>query len=242
VLPTFPRNFFEQIPAPRDDYLARPLGRKIERNPLPYTGRGSGHYRNSLRIIHGGGLGRFVDFRRYNQPVTASTILAGLEARLFESINEVVEPAVRAGWGAPGLVPAGLIVLETKGRVSGRTRRVPAMASGLNGYLLVATYRGDRSQWIKNLAAQSHVRYWIGGVARDAKVFVFDGRDRKTPDELCWLQTALAASVAVGWAFAVLRPSTETARPSRRPQPAYKKPGKRAAPKAGSRSNRGRTN
>jgi len=174
--------------------------------------------------------------------VSASTILPGLEAQLFASINEVVEPAVRAGWGAPGLVPAGLIVLETKGRVSGKTRRVPAMATRLNRYLVVATFRGERSQWIKNLAAQSHVHYWIGGVARDAEVFVFDGQERKIPNELCWLQAALATSIALGWAFAVLRPSADTARPGRRRRPARKKPGKRAAPKAGSRSPRARRN
>ncbi len=39
-------------------------------------------------------------------------------------------------------------------------------------YLLVGTVR-NRSQWIKNLAAQTEVNYWIKGSTRTADVTVF---------------------------------------------------------------------
>lgn len=145
-----------------------------------------------------------------------SADLAQLEKKLFQSINEVVEPKLRAGWGAPGLVPAGVVVLETTGRVSGTKRRVPVMAAQLRDYLVVATFRGRRSQWIKNLAATPRLRYWSGGEEHHAKAFVFDG-EGEPPKKLCWLKAALAPSIALGWAFALLTPTAapRTRSPSR---------------------------
>ena len=41
---------------------------------------------------------------------------ASLEREFFRTLNRVVEPMVRAGFGSPRIVPGGLIVLETLGR------------------------------------------------------------------------------------------------------------------------------
>jgi len=154
--------------------------------------------------------------------------LAALESRVFSSINAILEPRILEGWGAPGLVPAGLIILETTGRVSGATRRAPVMAARLGDYLVVATFRGRRSQWIKNLAATPRIRYWSGGEARHARAYVFDGQTTPPP-RLRWLQSALAPSVALGWAFALLAPRAAAARTPRRAPKGSRRPTTRRA-------------
>ncbi len=42
------------------------------------------------------------------------------EAEFFRTLNAFVEPVIMAGCGAPGLLPSGMIVLETTGAKSGR--------------------------------------------------------------------------------------------------------------------------
>jgi hypothetical protein len=87
--------------------------------------------------------------------------LKKIEADFFRNLNQVVEPLVRMGFGSPLPGTTGAIVLETQGRKTGHVRSV-----------LVSTVR-KRSQWVKNLAANSEVKYWIYGQQRTAKAFVF---------------------------------------------------------------------
>src|SRR5437870_7904528 len=87
-------------------------------------------------------------------------------------LNRLVEPRVRAGWGSPRLAPGGLIVLETTGRRTGRRSRTPLAATRLHNYVIVSTFRGERSQWMKNAAANPDVRYWLGGRPREARAVV----------------------------------------------------------------------
>jgi len=126
-------------------------------------------------------------------------------------LNRVVEPAVRAGLGSPRLVPTGFIVLETTGRKSGQLRRSPLAATRLGDYVIVSTFRGGRSQWVRNLAVQPRARYWLGGRARDARAFVMhEGKRFCVPKSLpVGMQTVvrfLAPYTKAGWAFAVLSP------------------------------------
>jgi deazaflavin-dependent oxidoreductase (nitroreductase family) len=86
-----------------------------------------------------------------------------VEAELFRALNALVEPWVRAGCGSPGLFPTGLIVLETTGAKSGEPRRVPLLATVFDGCVFIATVRGPRSLWVRNLAAQPRARYWVAG-------------------------------------------------------------------------------
>ena len=72
-------------------------------------------------------------------------------------------PAVRAGCGSPGLLPAGMVVFETTGAKSGLPRRVPLLATVLEGCLFVGTARSGRSHWLRNLRAEPRVRYWPAG-------------------------------------------------------------------------------
>jgi deazaflavin-dependent oxidoreductase (nitroreductase family) len=92
---------------------------------------------------------------------------------LLKRINARVEPRVRAGFASPGLLPAGLIVLETAGRRSGRTHRTPLFASRApGGYLWVSTILGRRANWLRNAEANAGVRYWLAGKLHDGRAVV----------------------------------------------------------------------
>jgi deazaflavin-dependent oxidoreductase (nitroreductase family) len=132
-------------------------------------------------------------------------------------LNRVVEPIVRRGVGSPRLVPSGFIVLETVGRTSGKTRRHPLAATRIGGHMIVATFRGDRSQWVRNLAAQPRARYWTRGAPHEARAFVIrDGRARAPawlPAPLRRVAQLLQPYTRAGWAFAILSPRSKEVPP-----------------------------
>ena len=137
--------------------------------------------------------------------------LPSIETEFFRMLNRVVEPMVRAGFGSPRIVPSGLIVLEAEGRKSGRRIRSPLAATRIGSHVIVGTYRGDRSQWVKNLAAQPQTRYWLGGRVREARAFVIhEGKRFRVPKSLPPHMKAVVRFLApyrrAGWAFAVLSP------------------------------------
>jgi deazaflavin-dependent oxidoreductase (nitroreductase family) len=132
-----------------------------------------------------------------------------LEVEFFRMLNRVVEPVVRRGFGSPRLAPSGFIVLETVGRKSGELRRSPLAATRIGRHMIVATFRGDRSQWVRNLAAQPRARYWSRGVAHDANAFVIQEGARmpaSLPAPLRRVARFLVPYTRAGWAFAVLSP------------------------------------
>ncbi len=134
-----------------------------------------------------------------------------LEVEFFRMLNRVVEPAIRAGVGSPRLAPSGFIVLETIGRKSGVARRSPLAATRLGPYVIVATFRGPRSQWVLNLAANPRTRYWLGGKERATRAFVMhEGKRFRVPKSLPpamgHVLRFLAPYTKAGWAFAVLSP------------------------------------
>jgi len=133
------------------------------------------------------------------------------ELDFFRTLNRVVEPVVRAGIGSPRIAPGGFIVLETRGRKTGKLRRQPLAATRMGRYVLVATLRGDRSQWVRNLAAQPRTRYWLGGRARPTRAFVMHRGKRfrvpkSLPGPMQLVVQVLAPYRKAGWAFAVLSP------------------------------------
>ena len=141
----------------------------------------------------------------------------GPEATFFRALNEVVEPAVRAGLGSPCFWPTGVIVIESTGRHTGVTHRSPVVAAAIGEAVIVSTVRGERSQWLKNLAATPRVRYWRGGLAHEALAITFSP-DTPLPDvgDMPALLRPLVPGLAFlcagfGMGFAVLIPRTATA-------------------------------
>jgi deazaflavin-dependent oxidoreductase (nitroreductase family) len=145
----------------------------------------------------------------------AST-LASIETEFFRMLNRLAEPRIRAGCASPRLAPGGFVVLEITGRKTGRTSRVPLAATRIQDHVVVSTFRGRRSQWVRNLLANPEVRVWTDGRARRARAFVLapDHRPRASaslPAALRWALSFLAPYTYAGWAFAVLAPLNEPA-------------------------------
>lgn len=139
-----------------------------------------------------------------------------IEIEFFRMLNRVVEPRIRAGLGSPCLTPGGFIVLETRGRKTGRTARTPLAATRIQGHLVVGTFRGSRSQWVRNLSAKPDTRLWLGGRPRPTRAFVVDAEnDARTPASLPvalrWVVSFLRPYTRAGWAFAVLAPKSRRA-------------------------------
>ena len=134
------------------------------------------------------------------------------EARFFRALNRVVEPSVRKGVGSPAFAPGTIIVLETIGWKTGRISKTPLAAVRVGRHVLVSTFRGRRSAWVKNLAAEPNVRFWIGGHARPAKATVIPAGPPPTstkglPPAVRGLLPFLAPYAIAGWAFAFLTPT-----------------------------------
>jgi hypothetical protein len=85
--------------------------------------------------------------------------------------------------------------------------------------MIVATFRGERSQWVRNLAVQPSTRYWTRGVPHDTKACVIrDGAriSASLPAPLQRVARFLVPYTRAGWAFAVLSPRTRARRKTAR--------------------------
>ena len=139
--------------------------------------------------------------------------LERLQSEYFRMLNQFVEPAVRAGFFAPGLFPIGGIVIETRGRKTGRPSSVPLLAAMAGDVVVVSTVRRS-SNWLKNLSAQPEVRYWLHGREQRAKPFTIasgkvTGEDPPVRTK-CLVNALRRHSALFGTGFAVLVP-TESA-------------------------------
>ena len=141
-----------------------------------------------------------------------SALTTQAEADLYRAVNAVVEPLVRAGFASPGLLPTGLIVLETTGARSGQPRRVPLVATIFDGCVFLATVRGARSLWITNVVAQPRVRYWLAGREHRGRAHVFAPDVPRPATERLPIFARAAAegllppATLLGWSFAVIGP------------------------------------
>jgi deazaflavin-dependent oxidoreductase (nitroreductase family) len=145
---------------------------------------------------------------------SSATSLSRFEADFFAGVNSVIEPYLRAGFGTPGPCANGIVLLETTGRKSGRTINIPLMAASFGDVVIVSTARARRSQWIRNVAANPEVRYWLHGRARKAKAFVIgDGESGAARNQMPLRVRAIASmlyplTITDAVAFAVLMPTT----------------------------------
>ena len=125
---------------------------------------------------------------------SAATSYSQLEADFFAGLNSVIEPYLRAGFGTAGPCANGIVLLETTGRKSGRIINVPLMAASFGAVILVSTVRARRAQWIRNVAANPEVRYWLHGRAHKAKAYVIgDGERAATRDRMPLRVRAIAS-------------------------------------------------
>ncbi|MCH7698296.1 MAG: nitroreductase family deazaflavin-dependent oxidoreductase [Chloroflexi bacterium] len=132
-----------------------------------------------------------------------------LETEFYQALDAVLGPIASSGVAAPGVLPAGLIVLETTGWRSGRPHRTPVLATAFGDRLLVSTYRGRRSHWVQNLLHNPDLRYWTGEESHAATACVV-APDEALPDTHSLPQAAQAWFQGVadvsGCAFVVLSP------------------------------------
>jgi len=161
-----------------------------------------------------------------------------IEVEFFRFLNRWLEPQIRGGLGSPRLAPGGLIVLETRGRKTGRRTRVPLVATRIQGHVLIATYRAARSQWAKNLAASPETRFWMGGKLRAADAYILGANRRpgplpKLPSLLRLVVVFLTPYTHAGWSFAILAPRRAArATPRKKKGARAKRRGRRSVPKA----------
>lgn len=138
---------------------------------------------------------------------------ATLESQFFDALNRVAEPAVRAGFGSPGLTPTGLIVLETTGRRSGLSHRVPVIGTLVGGHVVVGTVRVGRSQWLRNASHDPNVRYWLLGQPHRARAVVIRPNGEMPaidePDARAIAALLRGAATMFGWAFVILLRATD---------------------------------
>jgi hypothetical protein len=123
----------------------------------------------------------------------ASDTAVSRDVEFFRMVNRVVEPMV------------------------GRRVRTPLAATRIQGHIIVGTFRGGRSQWIRNLEAAPAARYWLAGCPREARAFVMhaDKRFRVPkwlPASLQWVVRFLSPYTRAGWEFAVLAPRASARR------------------------------
>ncbi len=155
----------------------------------------------------------------------ASTSIESIEKLLFQNLNRVILPGVKSGWLSPANLPTTAIALEVRGRVSGKKRTVPLVAWQWGDTLIVATFRGDRSQWLRNLASAEKARVWLAGEPANYRAFVMSRKletSKQPGGVLGTVIEALRPSTYIGWAFAILEPPRARQRPPRKPKRAAK--------------------
>jgi deazaflavin-dependent oxidoreductase (nitroreductase family) len=135
-----------------------------------------------------------------------------MEREFFRILNGVVEPAVTAGLGSPGLNPWGMVTLETIGRRTGTPRSVPLAGLVVGECVIVSTIRGSCSEWVNNVRADDRVRYWLLGQPIDGIATIIDATTSAESVSILpvpiktLVRMALEPAILTGWTFAVLQP------------------------------------
>ncbi len=136
--------------------------------------------------------------------------LENFQTQFFNGLNQFAEPLIRAGFGNPSFWPTGTIVVETIGRKSGQKINIPVLATRIGKMVVFSTVRRN-SQWVKNLAANPEVRYWLTGKPHEASAVVItpDGKallSKLPPQAECLAKFLHEQSRLFGISFALLTP------------------------------------
>lgn len=136
--------------------------------------------------------------------------LENFQRQFFNGLNQIAEPLIRAGFGNPLFWPTGAIVVETVGRKSGQKINIPVLATRIGNLVVFSTVRRN-SQWLKNLAANPEVRYWLAGKLHNASAFVITPNEKVSfsqlpPQAECLVQFLHQQSRLLGISFALLTP------------------------------------
>ena len=101
---------------------------------------------------------------------------------------KVFNPLVKAAAGA-GLPTPSVVILETTGRRSGQSRRVPVTKALEGDTLWIVTEHGHRAAYVRNIEADPNVRVrvgrrWRAGTARVVEDDDWRARQRRMPNKL----------------------------------------------------------
>ena len=87
-----------------------------------------------------------------------------------------INPVVKAGL-LTGLRPMGVVLLETRGRVTGRARHTPVGGRREGDALWVVSEHGEGAGYVRNIAADPRVRVRIGRTWHDGSAHRLPGED-----------------------------------------------------------------
>ena len=106
--------------------------------------------------------------------VSASVVCPRTKRRLVRMFQRhALNPVVRA-LHRIGFNPLGVVILETRGRTTGRARQTPVGNGRRGGCFWVIAEHGERAQYVRNIVAGPRVRVplrrglrrrWVGGIA-----------------------------------------------------------------------------
>jgi deazaflavin-dependent oxidoreductase (nitroreductase family) len=78
--------------------------------------------------------------------------------------------AVSAWAGARGIAPSLMVTLETKGRRTGRTSRVPLVVAELGGDRYLVSMLGENADWVRNVQASKGEAVMIHGIVEQVRL------------------------------------------------------------------------
>jgi deazaflavin-dependent oxidoreductase (nitroreductase family) len=90
--------------------------------------------------------------------------------------NAVTNAALIAGIPRPPYTRDNALIVETRGRVSGKRRRLPVGFLDDGGRIFVVVEDGKRAQWVQNaLADGGRLRIFLRGKWRQARLRIVEG-------------------------------------------------------------------
>ena len=90
--------------------------------------------------------------------------------------NAITNAALIAGIPRPPYTRNNALIVETRGRRSGKRRRLPVGFLNDSGRIIVVVEDGARAQWVQNaLAGNGRLRIFLRGQWRAARLRMIDG-------------------------------------------------------------------